>query len=118
VRVAETPFPGTPRVHDDDRRLIPRQGPVGLGRVGGDRVGADLERLDRRLGPNRGQGHRPGRNSSTFCLNDCVMISLALGSPPSSAELSALACSSVMWGGSGGTSGSVTASWPTGRPAA
>ena len=47
--------------------------------------------------------------------NACSMMPRASGSPLSSAEVNALACSSVMCGGNGGTSGSTIASITTGR---
>src|SRR5206468_6878827 len=80
---------------DDDRRRVPLERAVRLGLVGGYLVGADAQRVT---------------NSSTLPLIDCLMISRRAGSPLRSALNSFVACSSRMCGGSGGTSGSVTAS--------
>ena len=66
--------------------------------------------------PGRGRGHRPGRNSSTFCLNDCLMMSLASGRRRAArAERLGLLDRDV--GRQRRDPGSVTASSTTGRSA-
>ena len=62
------------------------------------------------------RGSTPSRRSCASSLPS-TPTRPASGSPDSNAELSDLACSIVMWGGSGGTSGSVIASYTTGRSA-
>ena len=59
--------------------------------------------------------HRPGRNSGSFWRSDWAMIRRLPGSPCRIAEANERACSSVMCGGSGGTSGSQTTSSTVGR---
>src|SRR6185437_5661058 len=48
VRVAEARLPLRVRLDDDDRRGVPLERPVGLRRVGRDRVRVDVEALDLR----------------------------------------------------------------------
>ncbi len=110
VAEAETALPAGERVNDDNRRRVPGEGAVGLRRVGWHGIRANLELVDGDIDPRARLPHRPGRNSWSFCFIDCLTISLEFGSPESKAEVSAFACSIVMWGGSGGTSGSVIAS--------
>src|SRR5450759_5978149 len=102
---------------NDDCRLVPLRGPVRLRLVRRDRAGRDVESVDGHLDAGCDGHYRPGRNSRIFCLKDSVMTPRASGSPLRSAFISDLSAATVMCGGSGGTSGSTTASMTNGRSA-
>src|SRR4051794_4940114 len=86
---------------DDDRRRVPFRSAVRLRLVRRNRAGAHLE-------PQR------VRNSVSFPRSDFCITPVNSGSPPSIAFVIFFACSRVMCGGSGGTSGSVRTSSTTG----
>ena len=107
-------------------RLTQHRGELLEQRVGADRGGDDPPVRDpaqpRRGRPRcraRGAGGRPARRrprpqrlskSCALALSDWRMIRARAGSPLARAVARFFACSSVMCGGSGGTSGSTTAS--------
>src|ERR1043165_5762616 len=91
VRVAEAALPTGARVHGDERRGVPLERAVGLRRHGGDRVSGNVD-LHLKL--------------ANIVLNDSLIICARLGAC-SSEVMKFLACSKLMCGGSGGTSGSV-----------
>src|SRR5207302_1733252 len=84
----------------DQRRRVPRERAIGLGLVGRNREGGDIERRD------PGPLHARYSFFGNIARNACSMMPRASGSPLSSACVNDFACSSVMCGGSGGTSGS------------
>src|SRR5436305_15069893 len=105
VRVADARLAAVVGAHDDDRGRVPAERPIRRRRVGRDRRRVDLE-------PHR------VRNSASFPRNDFSITPARSGSPLAIACAIFFACSKVMCGGSGGTSGSVFTSSTTGRSAA
>src|SRR6266545_362583 len=117
VGVAEPALTAGDRLDDHDRRRVPLQRPVRFRLLGRDRVRHDGDALDRSVESRRDGHFRPGSTSLTSCWTDWRIIAPRFGSLRA-ACVKCFACSSEMWGGSGGTSGSVTASSTNGRSAA
>src|SRR5205085_5729489 len=111
VGVAKAGLAAAVRADDYAGERVPLERAIGLGLLERDRVGGDLQALDRDLdaGPG-GDGHQRVTNSLSLPLNDWRMIRPAFGSPLISAFARPVAWSIMMCGGSGGTSGSVIAS--------
>src|SRR5205807_8652502 len=84
VAIAEARLAGGAQLDDVDRRRVPFGCPVRLGLVGRDCVRGHVDALDARLRalPEDRCAHRPGTNSSIFCLSDCLMNAPRSGSPP------------------------------------